>query len=71
MDTSLPPFLTIEEAAAALRISRTSAYQLARCWLASDGKEGLPVIRLGRTLRVPRAAIDWLAQSFLGGEPAA
>lgn len=52
-----PEVLTVEEAAALLRISRNSAYALARRWLATDGAEGLPVVKLGRTLRVPRPAL--------------
>jgi excisionase family DNA binding protein len=58
---AVPRFLTVEEAAAVLRIGRTSAYELARRWLATSGREGLPVIRLGRTLRVPQAALERLA----------
>jgi len=54
----LPLFLSIEQAAAVLEISRTAAYRLANNWLRTDGHEGLPVIRLGRTLRVPRAALE-------------
>ncbi|MDP8900799.1 MAG: helix-turn-helix domain-containing protein, partial [Actinomycetota bacterium] len=42
----LPEVLTIEEAAVVLRISRTSAYELARVWRATGGAEGLPVIPL-------------------------
>jgi hypothetical protein len=52
-----PEVLTVEEAAAVLRISRNSAYTLARQWLATDGAQGLPVVKLGRTLRVPRPAL--------------
>lgn len=37
-----------------LRVSRTAAYELSRLWRASGGTEGLPVIRLGRSLRVSR-----------------
>ena len=66
----LPRFLTVEEAAVVLRIGRTSAYELARRWLATGGREGLPVIRLGRTLRVPRAAIERLAQRLVGPDGA-
>ena len=58
--------LTVEEAAALLRISRNAAYVLARRWRATGGAEGIPCIELGRTLRVPRRAFeDFLA----GGEP--
>jgi hypothetical protein len=51
----LPEVLTIGEAAAVLRISRTAAFELTKLWRASGGTEGLPVIRLGRSLRVSRA----------------
>ena len=53
----LPDLLTIEEAAAVLRISRGAAYALARRWRESDGREGLPHVMLGRSLRVPKAAL--------------
>ena len=56
-----PDFLTIEQAAAILRVGRTAAYALAQRYLATDGAEGLPVIRIGRQLRVPRALLErWL-----------
>lgn len=50
--------LTIDEAAAVLRISRNAAYAAARQWRATGGKTGLPCIEIGRTLRVPRADLD-------------
>lgn len=63
MSTTTPPeVLTIEEAADILRISRNSAYQLARRWRDTDGREGLPVIELGRNLRVPRARLTRLLE---------
>ncbi|MBI2169873.1 MAG: helix-turn-helix domain-containing protein [Actinobacteria bacterium] len=53
----LPPVLTVEEAAKVLRIGRGAAYELARRYRATEGREGLPVVSFGRTLRVPRAAL--------------
>ena len=55
------PVLTIEEAARVLRVGRSLAYQLAREYEASGGVSGLPVIRLGGCLRVPRWALLELA----------
>lgn len=52
--------LTVPEAAAALRIGRSTAYDLAHAWLDSGGTEGLPVVRIGGSLRVPVAAIERL-----------
>jgi transposase len=55
----------VEEAADVLRISRNTAYTLARLWRESGGTQGLPVIELGRNLRVPRACL----QRLLNGSP--
>jgi Helix-turn-helix domain len=52
-----PLLLTIEEAAAVLRIGRSLAYELARLYESSDGRDGLPVLRVGALLRVPRWAL--------------
>ncbi len=64
----LPEVLTIEEAAAVLRVGRTAAYELSRLWRASGGVEGLPVIRLGRSLRVSRADLFRLLHVEAGSE---
>jgi excisionase family DNA binding protein len=56
----LPLVLTVEEAAKTLRIGRTAAYEAAR-------RGDLPVIRLGRSIRVPRHALD---QMLRGETPA-
>lgn len=42
---------TVEEAAKLLRISRASAYEAVR-------KGEIPSVRLGRTIRVPRVALE-------------
>jgi hypothetical protein len=60
---SPPDLLTVEEAARVLRIGRTSAYALARRYLATGGAEGVPVLRVGHLLRVPRCGLEQL----LGG----
>jgi hypothetical protein len=71
MESSLPAFLRIEEAARILQISRSAAYEQANAWLATGGEAGLPVVRLGRSLRVPRAVIERLAITGTEhGEPA-
>jgi excisionase family DNA binding protein len=60
----LPEVLTVEEAAAVLRIGRGAAYELARQYRASNGRAGLPVVTLGRSLRVPRAALRRLLEDL-------
>ena len=54
----VPDFLTIDEAARVLRIGRTAGYQQANCWINSEGREGLPVRKVGGLLRVPRAQFE-------------
>ena len=61
---NLPDLLTVEEAARFLRISRGLAYQLAREYLATK-THGLPVIRLGGRLRVPKRQLGKLLDGEL------
>jgi len=63
VDERPPDFLTVEEAGAVLRFSRGKAYELVREFLATGGASGMPVIRIGRQLRVPRA----LFEQWIGG----
>jgi hypothetical protein len=53
-----PDFYTVEEAADRLRIGRTSAYLAAKQYRASGGAEGLPVIAIRGSLRVPRRKLE-------------
>jgi hypothetical protein len=50
----LPLMLTVTEAAAVLRVSRTSAYKLAEEWRRTNGASGLPTVKLGSRLLVRR-----------------
>ena len=61
-ESSAPPdFLTVEEAARIVRIGRTTAYDIAREYEATAGASGLPVVRFGKQLRVPRYRLEeWL-----------
>jgi hypothetical protein len=52
-----PAVYTVGEAAAILRIGRNAAYELVKQWRRTGGREGLPVVALGRSLRVPAAAL--------------
>jgi excisionase family DNA binding protein len=60
-------FLRVEEAARVLRISRTSAYALTRRFLDTGGLEGLAAVRIGRSVRVPAAALEQLANTASDG----
>ncbi len=53
-DTMEPELLTVREAASLLRLSRSHTYDLIR-------EGALPVVYLGRSVRVPRRAlIAWI-----------
>ena len=54
--------ISVEEAAAALGISRTLAYESIR-------RGDLPVIRIGRRLLIPKHALDELLRSHTQREP--
>ena len=55
-----PDFLTVVETARVLRIRRTAAYQLVNHDLATGGSDGLRARRFGKSIRIPRAALEEL-----------
>jgi Helix-turn-helix domain len=68
---TLPDMPRVDEAAAVLRISRSRAYDEVAAFQRTGGAEGLPSIRIGRCLRVPkRALLAWI-DAQLGGSDAA
>ena len=68
---ALPDMLRVDEAAAVLRISRSRAYDEVAAFQRSGGGEGLPSIRIGRCLRVPkRALIAWIDAQLSGTDAA-
>ena len=66
MKSGEPAFFRVRDAAVILGISRSAAYELANTWLATDGQTGLPAVRMGRSILIPRTAIDRLAA--VGGD---
>lgn len=50
----LPLMLTVAEAAEVLRVGRTTAYKLVELHRASNGRTGLPHVRLGSRVMVRR-----------------
>jgi excisionase family DNA binding protein len=53
-----PDLLTVEEAGRVLRVGRTTAYAEVRRWFAAGGAAGLPAVRVGRQVRVPRRELE-------------
>jgi hypothetical protein len=62
-----PDFFTVEEAAKVLRLGRTAAYEATRRWRATGGADGLPVVKIGGALRVPRHQLELLAGGPING----
>jgi excisionase family DNA binding protein len=54
---ALPIMLTVKDAASVLRIGRSKAYEMTTLYASSGGTQGLPCLRLGDVLRIPKAAL--------------
>jgi hypothetical protein len=48
----------VDEAAAVLRVGRSTAYREANAFERSGGRIGIPVIRFGKQFRVPRCRLE-------------
>jgi excisionase family DNA binding protein len=62
----LPLMLTVAEAAEVLRVGRTTAYKLVELHRTSNGRTGLPHVRLGSRVMVRRVDLA----EIVGVEPA-
>jgi hypothetical protein len=56
--TDAPAVLKISEVINVMRISRTAAYEGARNFLRTDGADGIPCVRVGRSIRFPRLLLE-------------
>ena len=56
----LPLMLTVEEVGRLLRIGRSHAYNQVTLYFASGGVDGIPAIRIGGVIRVPKHALHEL-----------
>jgi len=54
---ALPIVLTVSDAARVLRIGRSKAYEMAALYTSSCGTRGLPCLRIGDLVRVPKDAL--------------
>lgn len=60
---------TVTEAAEVLGIGRSTAYEEARRFLETDGRVGLPCVRMGRRILVPHAALERFLGDFEARRP--
>ncbi len=59
----LPPFLRVEQVQELTQLGRSQICKEASRFLETGGREGLPVVRFGRCLRFPKAALIGLGRS--------
>jgi transposase len=67
---ALPPTMTVDDAAAFLGISRSSAYTLSARYRETEGSEGLPNVRLGGRVLVLTAPLLELVRASTPGATA-
>ena len=53
-----PDYLTVDELAAILRISRNRAYELVRRGAATNGRDGIAAVRVDKQFRISRYVIE-------------
>ena len=58
LSSAPPDFLTLDEAAAVLRVGRSTAYREANAFERSGGRTGIPEVRYGKLFRVPRCRLE-------------
>ena len=65
VEVRVPDLLTVMEAGAVARISRTTAYELAHQFLATNGEAGMPAKRVGGQIRIPRDRFEeWIGTAI-------
>lgn len=57
IDSELPPFLRVEQVQELTQLGRAHVYKQAARFLETDGAEGIPCVRWGRSLRFPTHAL--------------
>ena len=67
----LPLFMTVMQAAEALQLGRSTAYDLTVEWERTGGKSGLPFVWLRCQKRIPRIALMRFAEQALPTPPGA
>ena len=71
MFDDLPPLLTVEQAAKALQIGRSKAYELTVEYERTRSASGLPFVWIGNQKRIPRDALAAYIERQLHRPPAA
>src|SRR4051794_30589224 len=61
----LPLMLTVEQTCEVVGIGRSLGYAQVHPYLATDGREGIPSVRIGTVLRIPRAGLVEMFMSTL------